>query len=155
MIAFRVFFTEEPFIVDGYTFEDVQSQICAHRSVVNQHLSQVSLVLTILLSRNFPKNNYSCCNFTKVLISCMFAIFFLKLGGPGTRRRIDAVSMLTLSDTSLNYIEELNNEEKNFEPSFSLVINGHSLVCKKTRESESISQNEISIKRFFFNRYTP
>ena len=57
--------------------------------------------------------------------------FFLKLGGPGTRRRIDAVSMLTLSDTSLNYIEELNNEEKNFEPSFSLVINGHSLVCKK------------------------
>ena len=61
----------------------------------------------------------------------MFAIFFLKLGGPGTRRRIDAVSMLTLSDTSLNYIEELNNEEKNFEPSFSLVINGHSLVCKK------------------------
>ena len=47
--------------------------------------------------------------------------------------------MLTLSDTSLNYIEELNNEEKNFEPSFSLVINGHSLVCKKkTRENESI-----------------
>ena len=79
--------------------------------------------------------------------------FFLKLGGPGTRRRIDAVSMLTLSDTSLNYIEELNNEEKNFEPSFSLVINGHSLVCKKTktktRESESISQNEISINKKF------
>ena len=76
LFAFRCFFfTEEPFIVDGYTFEDVQSQICAHRSVVNQHLSQVSLVLTILLSRNFPKINYTCCNFTKFLISCLFTIF--------------------------------------------------------------------------------
>ena len=83
---FFFFFSEEPFIVDGYTFEEVQAQLVEHRTVINQHLSQL---------------------------------------GQSTRRRVESVSMLTLSDTSLNYLEDKAEDQKS---SFSLVINGHSLV---------------------------
>ena len=82
---------EEPFIVDGITFDDVQNQLVQHRTKINSILA----------------------NWTGGSIS------------PQTRR-IDAVSMLTLSDAS-SYHDDLAEKESNY-PTFSLVINGHSLV---------------------------
>lgn len=80
---------EEPFIVDGVTYEDVQSQLVEHRTSINSYLATL--------------NNSN---------------------GPGQRARKDSISMLTLSDTSMFG----DGHDTTGAPTFSLVINGHSLV---------------------------
>ena len=50
------------------------------------------------------------------------------IGSPTATRRIDAVSMLTLSDASSFREMDYVNEKDNNYPTFSLVINGQSLV---------------------------
>ena len=50
------------------------------------------------------------------------------IGSPSATRRIDAVSMLTLSDASSFREMDYVNEKDNNYPTFSLVINGQSLV---------------------------
>ena len=82
---------EEPFIVDGLTFEDVQNQLVQHRTKINGYLANWGSV------------------------------------SPTYARRVDAVSMLTLSDAS-SFHDEANLEKEPNYPTFSLVINGHSLV---------------------------
>ena len=84
---------EEPFVVDGQTFEEVRNQLVAHRTKINGYLANLG-----------------------------------SIGSPSATRRIDAVSMLTLSDASSFREMDYVNEKDNNYPTFSLVINGQSLV---------------------------
>ena len=86
---------EEPFVVDGQTFEVVRNQLVAHRTKINGYLANLGS----------------------------------GIASPSQTRRIDAVSMLTLSDASSFREMDLVNEKDNTGyPTFSLVISGQSLV---------------------------
>ena len=113
---------EEPFIVDGQTFEEVQSQLVQHRTKINGYLA------------NLPTN----------------------LTSPSATRRIDAVSMMTLSDDASSYNQDLeaNDKDSTGYPSFSLVISGQSLVhaLRPDLELLFLGVAEHCNGTFFFHR---
>merc|ERR1712223_946931 len=102
---------EEPFIVDGTSYEEVQRQLVQHRTKINSYLTMDWPIHTS--TTQHPPNN----------------------------GRIDSVSMMTLSDASslmggeapVDGATAAHNMQKNHGPDpnypeFALVITGHSLV---------------------------
>ena len=136
---------EEPFIVDGTSYEEVQRQLVQHRTKINSYLTMDWPIHTSTTQP--PPNN----------------------------GRIDSVSMMTLSDASslmggeasVDGATAAHNMQKhaghhgldsNY-PEFSLVINGHSLVHALAPSLEllflGVAEHCNCKFSYFFSKYEP